>query len=216
MTRLLVLILSLVAITTAPAAQPLVADVVQELHGTFAGQPFWARLKPAHQQFGNHRVLELVYTPPAESELAGAHLSDCPFILVDQQLRVVAWNGRDSGSRVVPAAPSGYSVSRELVVVEGDDKRIDIESRTIPGERAWDLRIAPILLAIAWTRDGSAEAKVVDLFGPRHAEMLTISWKAGQVALAGTTCTATADANGRLATLAAADGTVLLTVLGRQ
>lgn len=198
------------------AADPNIAPAQQELHGTFAGQRFWMRLLPADKQFGGNRVLNLVYTPPAESELAGAHLSDCPFLLLDPQLKLVAWNGRDTGSKVLPAAPNGYAVTREISVKDGDDTRLDLKNRTIPGERGWDLRAAPLLLALGWQRGTSATIRLVDLFGPRHNEALTLTWQDATVTIAGTAYTATADDAGALKTLTATDGTVLLTVAARQ
>jgi hypothetical protein len=213
MLRLLALLL--LASSLLPAGEPTVDPAQQELHGTFAGQPFWMRLLPADKQFGNNRVLNLVYTPPAESEVAGAHLSDCPFLLLDPRLRLVAWNGRDTGTKAVPAAPSGYAITREVSVKDGDDTRIDLQQRTVAGERGWDLRAAPLLLALAWQRGTNATIRLVDLFGPRHSEALTLTWQDGTVTIAGTAYTATADDAGMLKALTAADGTVLLTVGGR-
>lgn len=216
MLRLALLSLVLLASLTSLHAADAQADVaVQELHGTLAGQPFWARLQPPDKQFGNNRVLQLVYTPPAESELGGAHLSDCPFVLLDPQLRIVAWNGRDTGSKAVPGAPSGYAITREISVIEKDDKRIDLDQRKLAGERGWDLRLAPILLALAWHSGSTNTVRAIDLFGPRHAEALTITWNDTTISLAGTAFTAVPDANGRLATLKAADGSPLLSVTGR-
>ncbi len=187
----------------------------QELHGTFAGQRFWARLTPADKQFGNNRVMQLVYTPPIAAELGGAHLSDCPFLLVDPHMRVVAWNGRDSGSKAVPAAPSGYAITRETTIGDGVDKRIDLVARTLAGERGWDLRIAPVLLAIGWRPTGTASVRVVDLFGPRSAESMTLTWNDTAVTIAGIMYTVVADEAGRLKSLNAADGSAVLTVAGR-
>ena len=198
------------------AGEPLIDKTQQELHGTFAGQPFWARLTLPEKQFGNNRVLQLVYTPASDADLGGAHLSDCPFLLLDPQLHIVAWNGRDTGTQAVPAAPSGYSITREVSLVEGDDKRIDLQQRTITGERGWDLRAAPILLALGWRRGSTFTARAIDLFGPRHGEALTITWQDTAVTIAGTAYTAVADENGRLKNLTAADGSALLTVTTRS
>jgi len=202
--------------TTLSAGEPLVDATQQELHGTFAGKPFWARLTLAEKQFGNNRVLQLVYTPPSDADLGGAHVSDCPFLLLDPQLRIVAWNGRDSGTQVVPAAPTGYDITREVSVVEGDDKRIDLQPRTITGERGWDLRTAPILLALGWRRGSTLSARAIDLFGPRHGEALTITWLDAAVTIAGTAYTVVADEQGRLKSLTAADGAVVISVTTRS
>jgi hypothetical protein len=198
-----------------PAAELSVDPAQQELHGTFAGQPFWLRLLPADKQFANNRVLQLVYTPPSETELVGARISDCPFLLVNPHLLIVALNGRESGSKVVPANPKGYAVTREITVADGDDKLIDLEHRTITGELGWDLRLAPILLSLGWHSDTSAEIRLVDLFGPRHAEKLTLKWNHTAVTIADTTYTISPDKSGNLQTITTADGTILLTVTGR-
>jgi hypothetical protein len=209
---LILLILACAAI----GADLTVAPEQQELHGTFAGQRFWMRLLPADKQFGGNRVLNLVYTPPAESELAGAHLSDCPFLLLDPHLRLIAWNGRDTGSKAVPAAPDGYTVTREVNLTEGDDTRLDLQNRTIPGERGWDLRAAPLLLALGWRSGTSATIRAIDLFGPRHTEALTVTWQDTAVTIGGTAYTAVPDTAGALKTLTATDGTQVLTVAARQ
>ncbi len=203
------------ATTTLSAGEALIDATQQELHGTFAGQPFWARLTQPDKQFGNNRVLHLVYTPPSAADLDGAHLSDCPFLLLDQQLRIVAWNGRDTGTQAVPAAPTGYSITREVSVVEGDDKRIDLQQRSITGERGWDLRAAPILLALGWRRGSTLSVRAIDLFGPRHGEALTVTWQDAAVTIAGTAYTAVSDEQGRLKSLTAADGAVLISVSAR-
>jgi hypothetical protein len=200
---------------TLSAGEPTVDAAQQELHGTFAGQQFWARLALPDKQFGNNRVLQLVYTPPSETELAGAHVSDCPFLLLDPTLRLVAWNGRDTGSKAVPAAPNGYRITREVTVVDGQDKRIDLDTRAITGERGWELRSAPILLALAWHSGTSSTVRLVDLFGPRHAEALLLTWNDTSVVIAGTAFTAVADDSGHLKNLNAADGSTVLTVTGR-
>lgn len=203
------------ATTTLSAGDALIDASQQELHGTFAGQPFWARLTLPDKQFGNNRVLQLVYTPPSATDVDGAHLSDCPFLLVDSHLRIVAWNGRDTGTQAVPAAPTGYSITREVSVVEGDDKRIDLQQCSITGERGWDLRTAPILLTLGWRRGTSFSARLIDLFGPRHGEALTITWQDATVTIAGTAYTVVPDEQGRLKSLTAADGTVLISVTAR-
>lgn len=202
--------------STLSAGEPLIDNTQHELHGTFAGQPFWGRLTLPEKQFGNNRVLQLVYTPANVADLGGAHLSDCPFLLLDPQLRIVAWNGRDTGTQAVPAAPSGYSITQEVSIVEGDDKRIDLQQRTIIGERGWDLRAAPVLLALGWRRGSSFTTRVIDLFGPRHSEALTITWQDAAVTIAGTTYTVMPDEQGRLKSLITSDGSALISVTTRS
>ena len=213
-----VLLLAAIALTThADSADlpPALPPAVQELHGTLDGQRFWAKLKAPDPQFGGNRVLELVYTPPVPDQLAGAHLSDTPFVLVDDHLRIVAWNGRDTGSTVTPNAPIGYRIGRDIEKGEGVDRHIENERRTIAGERGWDLRLAPVLLALIWTANSTAQVRIVDLFGPRHAEALTVSWTAAAVTIAGQTWNIVPAADGRVQTVTNADGKPILTVLGR-
>lgn len=211
----LLLIATLSVPTTLSAGEPTVDAAQQELHGTVAGQPFWVRLAAPDKQFANNRVLQLVYTPPSETELAGTHVSDCPFLLLDPTLRLVAWNGRDIGTQAVPAAPNGYRITREVTVIEGQDKRIDLDTRTITGERGWELRSAPIMLALAWRSGSSSTVRLIDFFGPRHTEALTLTWNETSITIAGTAFTAVADESGRLKNLNAADGSTVLTVTGR-
>lgn len=187
----------------------------QELHGVFEGQRFWARLKAPDAQFGGNRVLELVYTPPAAEQLAGAHLSDTPFLLVDDRLRIVAWNGRDTGSTVSPNAPAGYRIARDIEKGDGVDRHVENERRTIAGERGWDLRLAPVLLALAWKADSTDDLRVVDLFGPRHAEALSIRWTATTVTIAGQSWTIVPGTDGKVQEVKSADGKAILTVMGR-
>ena len=215
MMRFIALLLACFSITALPAAEWTVDPAQQELHGTFAGQPFWLRLLPADKQFAGNRVLQLVYTPPSETELVGARINDCPFLLVNDHLLLVALNGRDSGSKVVPSAPKGYAVTREITVADGAEQRIDLEHRTITGELGWDLRLAPIVLSLGWRSDTNADIRLIDLFGPRHAEKLNLTWNHTAVTIAGTAYTITPDKTGHLHTVTAADGTVLLTVTGR-
>ena len=213
----LVLAVSAAIVTNTHAADlpPVQPAAVQELHGTLDGQHFWARLKAPDPQFAGNRVLELVYTPPLPDQLAGAHLSDTPFVLVDDRLRVVAWNGRDTGSTVTPNAPTGYRIGRDIEKGEGVDRHVENERRTIAGERGWDLRLAPILLALAWKAASNAEVRVIDLFGPRHAEALTVRWTTTAVTIAGQTWTIIPGSDGRVQAINSADGKAILTAIGR-
>ena len=215
MMRLIALVLACFGTIALPATEWTVDPAQQELHGTFAGQPFWLRLLPADKQFANNRVLQMVYTPPSETELAGARISDCPFLLVNDHLLLVALNGRDSGSKVVPLAPKGYAVTREITIPDGAEQRIDLEERTITGELGWDLHLAPILLSLGWRSDTSADIRLMDFFGPRHQEKLSLTWNHTAVTIAGIAYTISPDKTGHLHTLTAADGSVLLTVTGR-
>jgi hypothetical protein len=216
MIRWLLMVLCCLLTVIAQAADPVAPVGLQVIHGTFQGQPFWLRLQAPDKQFGNNRVIELVYTPPTVAELKGTHITDCPFLLVDNAARIVAWNGRDIGSKVVPAAPTGYTITHERLMGEGDDRTITLENITVPGATAWDLRIAPILLALTWKADSAATVRLIDFFGPRHGEALVLSWEGTAVTIAGNQYTITPNQTGHLAALTAADGSKLITIAGRE
>jgi hypothetical protein len=205
----------LIAADAPPPVAPAAGTL--EMNGSLHGQPFWARLLPTDSKFGGNRVLQLVYTPPTPEALAGAHLVDCPFVLLDGQLRVMAWNGRDSLTNAVHDPKAGaYQVIREVMVKQGDDERPTPEKRAIPGPPGWDLRLAPVLLALGWNANSTAQVRAVDLFGPRNAEALQISWAEGKVLAGGQAWTAEADADGRLKRLTDAQGAVVLEVKTRS
>jgi hypothetical protein len=187
-----------------------------ELHGVMFGQPFWAKLLVSDAQFGNNRVLQLVYTPPAFEKMDGAHLSDCPFVLVDEHLRIVAWNGRDSASSAEQSLkPPGYRISRDLLVGEGDAKHSEGVKRALPGELGWDLHLAPVLLALGWKEGASCQVRVIDLFGTRWQDQMTIGWTGHEVTAAGQAWVVTPDEHGQLKRLTSTEGAVLLEVSGR-
>lgn len=190
---------------TAPAG-------VVELHGTCDGARFWMRLNPPDAAYGNQRMLELVYTPPVPEKLAGTHLPDAPFLLLDDRLRMVAWNGRDTMSRVLADA-RGYQVTRELEqrTEDGKDLTPSSDERQVAGARGWDERLVPFMLALAWKAGSRGEVPVYDLFGVAPVPS-AVSWRDQQVLIAGRTFRAIADANGRLLRLDDAAGTPALTV----
>lgn len=195
---------------------PAIDAAVAELHGRLRGEPFWARLLASDPKFGNQRVLQLVYTPPSPETLAGAHLSDCPFVLLDARLCVAAWNDRDSSASAQARVKTpGYAINRDILVGDGDAKHSEAVPRTLPGAVGWDLHLAPVLLALCWKEGEAGQQRVVDLFGPRWQEALTVAWHEHTVTLAGQVLTATADGAGRLKALVAADGTTLLEIAGR-
>jgi hypothetical protein len=213
----LMLVAALLAGAMAAAdGLPSLDAAVAELHGRLRGEPFWARLQASDPKFGNNRVLQLVYTPPSPEALAGAHLSDCPFVLLDAQLCVAAWNDRDSAaSAQAKAKTQGYAINRDILVGDGDAKHSEAVPRALPGAVGWDLQLAPVLLALCWKEGEAGQARVVDLFGPRWQEAMSVSWHEHSVTLAGQALTATADGAGRLKALVAADGTTLLEIAGR-
>ena len=212
MTRCLILLVLLAAGAAAAQALPSAPASVSEVHGTFNGARFWARLGMPDARYGKNRMLELLYTPPAPAAIAGAHLIDCPFLLLDDHLRLVAWNGRDSLARAV-ATPTGYSVTRELERPVEDSTEVapDSDERSVAMARGWDERLAPLLLAFAWRAGAQGEMPIGDLFGPPSAAS-TASWRDSQVTIAGRPLRASADAAGRLARLDDAAGQPVLTI----
>jgi len=197
------------------AGSPKAVEVL-ELHGSLEGQPFWARLLGPEARFEGHRILQVVYTPPTPEVLDGAQLTDCPFVLLDDAFHIIGWNGRDTASAAYSLSkPNRYKVSRDVQV--GDEKSRHSEGiiRVVPSEVAWDLHLAPILLALAWHANSTGNEPLVDLFGPRWQDKLTISWKGDHVSIAGVDWLVQAEPNGLLHDIHDAGGKVLLTVDGR-
>jgi hypothetical protein len=191
---------------------PMAPTAVVEMHGTYHGERFWAKLRLPEANFANNRMLELVYTPPAPAAVAGAHLIDCPFLLLDDRLRLVAWNGRDTLQRAVATA-TGYRVTRELerAVDLGKDVAPDSDERNIPMALGWDERLAPILLAFAWHAGANGAIPIADFFGVSTTAS-TASWTDATVVIAGRPHRALPDAAGRLARLDDAAGNAVLTI----
>lgn len=187
-----------------------------ELHGTFHGDRFWARLKTAEKRFAGKRLLMLLYTQPDRKDLDGAVLADHPFLAVDDHLRIFGWNerGDNLGRADYSAKTNAYTVIRELErVVDGETHAIEEKPpRILANPPAWDLRLAPILLALAWRAGTKAEVPLVDLFGPKPAGRLL--WRDDGVDLAGTVYRIESDAEGRLAVLRDAANREVLRVAG--
>jgi hypothetical protein len=183
-----------------------------EMHGICDGNRFWMRLNPPDAAYGNQRMLELVYTPPAPEKLAGTHLPDAPFLLLDDRLRMIALNGRDTMSRALADA-RGYQVTRELErrTENGADVTPSSDDRRIAGPSGWDERLAPLLLVLAWSAGSRGEMPIYDLFGAAPVPS-AISWRDQQVLIAGRSYRAVADAAGRLARLEDAAGAPALIV----
>lgn len=195
-------------VLSEPALQ---SEQAIELHGTFRAQPFWAKLLPKDPALGNQRVLQLVYDPPTPTLSAGALHSDCPFILIDSAARIVAWDGREKLTQVVPAATGkGYRVTRELDTPSNEAPRSD--AREVPGPRAWDVQLAPVQLALCWRADSSAVVRAIDFFGPRVKEKLSVTWTGAQLDLAGNRCRIVADADGRMHQVMDQAGVPLITI----
>jgi hypothetical protein len=182
------------------------------LHGLLAGERFWAKLGAPDPAYGGNRILEVVYTPPRPEVLAGAHLIDCPFILLDDRLRLIAWNGRDTLGKAVATA-NGYAVTREVLrpTEDAKDEVPVAEERQVVGARGWDERLAPLLLAFAWQPGSRGEIPCHDLFAAVSTPS-AVSWRDRQVVISGRSYSATADATGRLLRLDDAAGRPAISV----
>ena len=197
----------------APPLPTIAAEQI-ELHGTLAGEPYWARLLVVDKT--GTRVMQLVYTPPKSEELAGTVLRDCPFLRVDANLRLLAWDGREGLSQIQRVdQPPGYLIEREVATADAEDQALHSKRRTIGAPLAWDLRLAPILVAMSWKAKTSAAVRLIDFYGPRIAERLVLSWKDAEVVIAGQRFTAVDDGNGGLKRLMDPEGKVVLDVAGR-
>ncbi|TVR41098.1 MAG: hypothetical protein EA402_13260 [Planctomycetota bacterium] len=125
-----------------------------ELHGELYGQPFWARILKADQQFGGHRVMKLVYIPPKPEDIGGTHLVDHPYILLDRQARIIAWNERGQGLSAVEYRQRGYAVLHERSELhDGHLAPVQKRFNLSHPEPTWDAHLAPILLALTWRPD---------------------------------------------------------------
>lgn len=172
------------SLPTPAAALPTLPETQQEMHGTFLGQPFWSRLLTADAN--GRRELQLVYTPPAHELLDGAILVDCPFLQLDRHAGILAWNGRGHLSEISrDKEDKTYKVIREVQVGEGDAAKSTAKLRTLTIEPVWDLRLAPVLLALSWRPDSSGRIRLMDFFGPRIQDELYIEWSDRGVTLAG-------------------------------
>lgn len=212
--NMLRIVLSLLLLTSCALAGE--ADL-RELYGTCDGQPFWLRWQAPSAAFGNHRVLQLVYTPPKPESLDGTQLVDCPFILLDSRTRVMAWNGRGTLSFIEEwNKPNGYRVSCELKPSAGDDQQIKTREHRTAIDPSWDLHLLPLHLALAWRVDGKGSEIAVDLFSPRPSAPHKVIWAPGILTINGVPWKAEPDQQGRLARLQDAAGRDRLLVAGRK
>jgi hypothetical protein len=154
-------------------------------------------------------MLQIVYTPPPPASLGGTHLADCPFVLVDGAGRIIAWNER-LGQSEAQRQNGGYRILLDRT--PADHLAIETVTVEVTGPPAWDLGLAPLLLALGWKAGGSASVPVRDLYGDRGTG--TVSWEDATVTLAGRACRIEPSAAGRLARLTALPGDLLLTIDG--
>ncbi len=177
------------------------------LRGQSTAENFWLRLLPSDLAFGHNRVLQIVYTPPVPAVLGGTHLFDTPFLLMDPQSRLMAWNDRGSNSLMQPAVGM-YVVSRDRT--PSDHTNIVIEEKKITVNRGWDRSVTPLLLALLWRTESTASLPCVDLFGDEPTT--TLAWHGSTIICGSDTWQVTADAQGHLVHLRDAQGVDLVTV----
>ena len=194
-----------------------VPDAQIEFHGRWRGALFWVRLYPRDAAIGGRRLMELSYVPPDQDETAGVVLADHPELLVDDVLRIFQWSeggGSISGLEYVPGEQR-YAVVHERERDEGDQRVPYETSVRMAGPLAWDLRLAPVLLAIIWQPQTASPAiPVRDFFGPRSDADLTLQWQDDRVRIGDQDYRIDADSEGRLATLRDHRGSIVLSVDG--
>ncbi len=190
-----------------------------EYWGRLHGERFWVRLLPRSADHGDLRILLLEYHQPPQDQLDGTLLTDHPVLLVDDVLRLRLW---DSGSHSLSTAryrqggEPRYETVHERERKEDNDYIPYTVERTIHARSAWDLRLAPILLPMLWQPGTRSPAiPVVDLFGPRHDERMTLRWQDRTVELAGARYTIVPDAEGRFQRLVDAAGETVVSIEGR-
>lgn len=201
----------------APSQAPApLADGQTELHGTFAGKPFWARVTPIHPQIG-HPLLRLHYTPPAKADISGVVMVEYPVLAVTDTGAIMGW--QDESQNCLSylrylAKDKRYHINLEWEEQIGDEWFTREDQRTIDTVPSWDARIAPILLAVYWQAGTAAERPTIDFFTKANQQS-TLQWDDTAVTHGAATWTITADAKGHLKTLTAANGTEVLTVAER-
>ena len=180
------------------------------LRGQLVPERFWIRLLPPDPSFGGHRVLQVVYTPSPPQALGGTHLADVPFLLLDDQARIVAWNERTGVSQAAPGSTAAATWVVTLDRTPENHTELVSEQRQVPGPRGWDRSIAPLLLALSWRVGTRAELPLVDLFGDESAARC--AWDGTSVSLDKQVLTVEPDADDRLKRLVDANGSPLVVV----
>jgi hypothetical protein len=203
---------ALVAGAAEPLALPSAEPAVIEFHGEFrqpgqeALKPFWIRIKAGDPQYAGHRLAELVYTAPAPATIAGTVLVDHPYLLLDDHLRLMAWNGREGLAKITALTSGGYQVVREVTVGEGIAALGRESARTLSDALAWDQRLAPLLLAACWRADSQGQVPTVDFYGDQPASV--VRWTGSDLHLNGQGARIEADERGACARIVAQDGTL--------
>lgn len=208
--RSLLLLALLLPLLHGATALPVLPTGTVEVHGTWSGEPYWARLHAA-EHGKPARLLELEWTPPDPAVLGGVRLVDCPLLLLDEHARLVAWNGRDSLSQARLGTPDGYEIDREIAS-SNPETPPQARHRILHGPRLWDLHLAPLLLALCWRADAAAEIQVYDLFGAQADPHLTVTWHGSDGQIAGEAVRIVAQGDHCARLLDAAHGDALLTV----
>lgn len=206
---------------TAPESEPAVLPALDEgqyeCDGTWNGERFWLRLGPPNPTFGG-RLLQVVYTPPPPTALDGTFLDPHPWLLLDADLLLIGWNERSRMSRAqydAEAEPPGYRVVHEVEQTIGDERFPRQRERFRPGERAWDLRLAPALLALVWRADTRGRVPLIDLFATDDTRTV-LSWDDRDVRIGPDRYHVQGDAEGRLQRLLDADRVPVLSVRSRE
>lgn len=187
----------------------------REFHGQLDGEPVWARWLMPDPAYGGGRLLQLVYTPPLPATIDGTHLIDCPFLLLDAEARVIAWNGRGTLSFIKPLEKGhGYTISRETETGTGDTVGIASDEQILHSPRVWDMRLLPVHLALIWTATGSGRAQAIDLFAAHPSPAIDIRWSPGQLMVGTAAWSIIADKQGYLAQVIDESGRQRLLVSG--
>ena len=189
-----------------------------ECHGMLNGKEFWLRLLPAKKEYGNMRVLELLYTPPTKQALDGCHLIDHPQILFNQKLELIAWKeGRGAhqsglSGAIFMAKEKRYDIARE---VDDEQGEVATEDREIKTDKAmWDLHLTPMLMALCELKSDFNQG-VCDLYGAKHASLLSLKFdKSGSMTLGGEKFKVSVDDKGRLKQITNAKNEVVIRIDG--
>ncbi len=201
----------------APRVTLAVPDAQIEFHGRLRDAPLWVRLYPRDESIGGRRLLALSYAQPDQEETDGVVLADHPELLVDDVLRIYQWSegGGSISGLLYRGSERGYEVVHERERDEGDQRVPYEKELQVAGPAAWDLRLAPVLLALIWQPQTSSPViPLRDFFGPRAGVPLTLQWQGDQVRIGDQEYRIDADAEGRLAALRDHRGSIVLEVDG--